>query len=63
MRKAYFERIDAARKFAKQKQAQGYWVSRNIECIHVPVNPELFIADIPTATRNLYAVVYKDKAK
>ena len=63
MRKAYFERIDAARKFAKQKQAQGYWVRRGIECLRVPINPELFIAGYPSATKNLYAVVYKDKSE
>lgn len=63
MPKAYFDSIVEAREFAKQKRAEGCWVRRGIESLRVPVNPELFIAGIPTATQNVYAVVYKDKSE
>ena len=64
MPKAYFDSLVEAREFAKEKQQQGYWVKPTCKCLRVPVNPELeAIADFPTAKKDIYEVVYKDKPK
>ena len=64
MPKAYFDSIVEARKFAKQKQSEGYWVKPTCKCLRIPVNPELEqIAHFPTAKKDVYEVVYKDKFK
>lgn len=64
MPKAYFDSLVEAREFAKEKQQQGYWVKPTCKCLRVPVNPELELAaGFPTAKKDIYEVVYKDKPK